>query len=179
MSRIKNLSRSGWFVVGSIAALLLVPTTAAALTSSVIIKGGANPGQAGVSTAGQVLTAPASPANYFATGDVTVTANPSTVALASPPSGDAVVLTSAEVAFNSVPSVGGSHYIQLEVGNTSCSLFSVSAYAHDIWPSSVGETDLQFNPGLVIPSGDALCAFEVGIGTQVATIGYMIPASAA
>jgi hypothetical protein len=34
VSKIKNISRTGWLVVGIIAALLLVPTTAVAVTTA-------------------------------------------------------------------------------------------------------------------------------------------------
>jgi hypothetical protein len=36
MSRVKNLSRGGWMIVGVVVALILVPTAAVAATATVV-----------------------------------------------------------------------------------------------------------------------------------------------
>jgi hypothetical protein len=56
MSRIKNIPRPGWLVIGVLATLLVIPTTAAAVTSAVIIKGGTGAGEASVTATHQLLT---------------------------------------------------------------------------------------------------------------------------
>jgi hypothetical protein len=56
VSKIRDISRSGWLLIGIVAAVVLIPTAAAAVTSTVIIKGGTLAGQAGVTGAHQLLT---------------------------------------------------------------------------------------------------------------------------
>jgi hypothetical protein len=77
VSKIKNISRTGWLVTGIIAALLLVPTTAVAVTTATmtIIKGGTATGEASVTPAHQLLSTTANPSAYVNTGFVTSTGN--------------------------------------------------------------------------------------------------------
>jgi hypothetical protein len=56
VAKIRDIPRSGWLLVGFVAALVLIPTAAVAVTSSVIIKGGTLAGQAGVTSTHQLLT---------------------------------------------------------------------------------------------------------------------------
>jgi hypothetical protein len=63
MSRIKNLSRGGWIVVGMVVTLILVPTAAYAFTYTGII--GSSGNKADVVPGGQLLTAGNLPSDSF------------------------------------------------------------------------------------------------------------------
>jgi hypothetical protein len=199
VSRIKNISRSGWLVIGIVAALLLVPTTVAAVTSTTIIKGGTLAGQAGVtashqlqtngeiqgtsgnqadvSPAGQVLSAPAYPSHYFAGADAGLPTGGSAVALATPPAGGAMVVTSVNVSVYSAPSPGPSDFAEFVIGSGGCTTF-VGPFEHAIYPSGIGSTQLTFDPGVVIPSGDVLCGGASVVGAYADATGYTVPAAA-
>jgi hypothetical protein len=56
VSRLKNISRPAWLVIGIVVTLVAVPTAAAAVTSAVFIKGGTGPGEANVTANHQLLT---------------------------------------------------------------------------------------------------------------------------
>ena len=75
MSKIKNISRTGWLVAGIIAALLLVPTTAVAVSTATmtIIKGGSASGEASVTAAHQLLSTTVNPKAYVNTGPSEIT----------------------------------------------------------------------------------------------------------
>jgi hypothetical protein len=45
-------------------------------------------------------------------------------------------------------------------------------------PPEIGETDLPMSPGLVIPSGDSLCAGTDGIDVDITVSGYTVARSA-
>jgi hypothetical protein len=181
MSRIKNISRSGWFVVGVVAAMLIVPTTAAAVTSSVIIKGGTSAGQAGVTgshqlmtngeiqgasgnqadvtPAGQLLNTEAAPDSFFQSPSTLV--NTTFAELTAPPTGLALVITTIHIAVDSVTATGFSSQLRflVETGTT-CTGTTVGTFSQTTFAGMVGETDIPLTPGLGVPSGDSLCVIE-------------------
>ena len=61
MSRVKNLSRGGWMIVGVVAALILVPTAAVAATATVVKIEASNGNKLAATADGQLLTAEANP----------------------------------------------------------------------------------------------------------------------
>jgi hypothetical protein len=124
--------------------------------------------KADVSTASQLLTAPATPANYSAGADVNLTAGG--VAVVSPPAGDGMVVTSINYSVYSVTSPGSS-FANFYVGPPGCASF-VGPFQHGIYPSGVGSSEITFNPGIVVPSGDALCGNVGGVGAYAEAIGY-------
>jgi hypothetical protein len=65
MSKLKNMSRAGWIVVGLVAALVLVPTAAVAATATLVKIQGTSGNKADVTGAGQLLTTTAQPQNLF------------------------------------------------------------------------------------------------------------------
>jgi hypothetical protein len=76
MSRIRNLSRGGWIVVGIVVALLLAPTAAYAFTYTGII--GSDGVKANVTGGGQLLTVENLPNDSFTSlnGDALPNATP-------------------------------------------------------------------------------------------------------
>jgi hypothetical protein len=198
MSRVKNISRSGWFVVGMIAALLLVPTAAAAVTSSVIIKGGTSAGQAGVTAAhqlqtnselqgtsgnqadvtpaGQLQVAQTAPSTFIQSTPVRLSGF-GVFPLGSPPAGTALVMTELHVDTIGTPTAE----LQIEVNTSpSCSGNLVGSFTQFLDASSGGETDIPLDPGVAIPSGDSLCAVvhNTGFTGDVYFSAYTVPSAA-
>jgi hypothetical protein len=164
--RLKNVPRSAWLVVGVCIAAVVMPTAAVATALSYTGIEGTSHNKADVSTAGQVLTAPATPSNYYATGQVVITGSPTAVATA--PAGDGLVLTSLNISVSSFTT--GANY-QLLIGNAACTV-GIGGYSHVFTPASGGDTEITFSPGVVIPSGDALCGNEVGASVAITPVGY-------
>ena len=65
--RLKKVPRSAWLVVGVCIAAIVMPTAAVASVLTFTGIKGTSGNKADVSTAGQVLTAPATPSNCYAT----------------------------------------------------------------------------------------------------------------
>jgi hypothetical protein len=179
VSKIKSISRTGWLVTGIIAALLLAPTTAVAVTTATvsIIKGGTATGEASVTPAHQLLSTTANPGAYVNTGFVTSTGN--VVIVASPPSGDALIVTTIHIDTQSDPTPGSLAYVSffIETG-LACTGNPVGAYEQLVNPGSLGETDVPYSPGLAVPAGDALCAVaQDNLEVNLSVSGYTVPSS--
>jgi hypothetical protein len=170
IKRLKNAPRLAWLVVGVCVTAILVPS--AAVATGLVYNGikGPSGNKADVTTASQLLTAPATPSSYFANADTNVS-SPSFVAVATAPAGDGLVVTSVNLSAYSVTSPGSS-YINFDVGSSNCALAGSSSFQHGVYPGSVGASEITFNPGLVIPSGDELCAESSGVGAYVEAVGY-------
>ncbi len=165
--RLKNVPRSAWLVVGVCIAAVVMPTAAVATALTYTGIEGTSHNKADVSTAGQVLTAPATPSNYYATGQVNLTG--AVTAVATPPAGDGLVLTSLDISVYSF--TPGANY-QLIMSNAACT-GPAPGYGHVFTPASGGETEITFSPGLVIPSGEALCGNLAGsVSVAVTPVGY-------
>ncbi len=165
--RLKKVPRSAWLVVGVCIAAIVMPTAAVASVLTFTGIKGTSGNKADVSTAGQVLTAPATPSNYYATGQVNLTG--AVAVVATPPAGDGLVLTSLDISVYNF--TAGSNY-QLLMGNAACT-GPVSGYGHVFTPASGGDTEISFSPGLVIPSGDSLCGnLAGGASVAVTPVGY-------
>ncbi len=178
MSRIKNMSRAGWIVTGVVAALVLVPTAAVAVTNAVIIKGSPSGIKANVSAAGQLLTATANPSSFFQSQDVFLGSAYSPVA--TPPAGLALVVTTIHVDVYADPSPGSNQVVAFDVqlGTTCSQGTQVGSYSQIINPGSLEEVDVPLEPGLGIPAGDALCGLVSGsVGAEASVSGYTVPSS--
>ena len=175
LNRLKKTPRSAWLVVGVCITAIVMPTAAVASVLTFTGIKGTSGNKADVSTASQLLTAPATPANYFANADQNVS-SASFVAVATPPAGDGLVVTSVNNSVYSVTSPGSS-YLNFAIGGNNCTTVGGS-FQHGVYPSSVGSSEITFNPGIVIPSGDELCAEASGVGAYVETIGYTGTAAA-
>jgi hypothetical protein len=198
--KIRDIPRSGWLLIGIVVALLLFPTAAAAITSTVIIKGGTAGGealvtgnhqlltesaiqgtpssnQAEVTGAGQLLGTTATPANFYQpTSQMALAGNSMGVFAA--PAGRALVVTSIRIDtfFNPSPGGGNNIFFEVETGTT-CTGSRVGTYSEFINPGGLVETVLPLDPGLGVPVGDALCAFPSGNpSSEVSVSGYTVPA---
>ena len=168
IKRLKNTPRLAWMVVGGCVVALVIPS--AAVASGLIYNGikGPSGNKADVTTASQLLTAPATPSNYFAGADQAVT-NLTPVVIATPPAGDGLVVTSVNVSvFGAV--TPGTSFVNFDIETSGCTGY-VGPFQHGIYPSSIGSSELTFNPGVVVPSGDSLSAGS-NVGAYVEAIGY-------
>ncbi len=170
LNRLKNTPRSAWLVVGVCITAIVMPTAAVASVLTFTGIKGTSGNKADVSTAGQLLSAPATPANYFANFDQGVTSS-TAVPIATPPAGDGLVVTSVNISAYAVTTPGSS-YLNITVGPSGCSGALLGTFQHGVYPSSIGATELTFNPGIVIPSGDVLCAADYGVAAYVNSVGY-------
>jgi len=182
VSRIKNISRVGWLVTGITAALVLVPTTAVAVTTAAetIITGGSGTGQASVTSAHQLLTTTVNPKAYVNTGFVTSEGQSSapTAIVASPPAGDALIVTTIHLNTFSDPTPGNTDSVTFVIeSGTGCDSHKVvGSYFELVDPGSVGETEIPYNPGLAVPGGDALCAAAGdNLDVTITATGYTVP----
>ena len=179
MSKIKNISRTGWLVAGIIAALLLVPTTAVAVSTATmtIIKGGSASGEASVTAAHQLLSTTVNPKAYINTGPSEIINVNGYAIIASPPSGDALIVTTIHIDTFSDPAPETNQYLLFFITpSTTCGGGQVGSYQTVVTPSSIGETDIPFTPGLAIPAGDALCAEATNnIVGDASVTGYTVP----
>jgi hypothetical protein len=177
MSKFKNMPGVAWFVIGVCVTALVMPTAAFA-AGALKFTGieGTSGNKADVSPSGQILSAAASPANYYGSADVVVGSS-DYVAIASPPSGDALVVTSIDDDVYADPSPGAGQFDTFLIGSSSCSA-NEGIYDHALNPPTVGNIAVAFNPGLVVPSGDALCGLGGGsVEGEADVIGYTVPAA--
>jgi hypothetical protein len=158
---------------------MVIPVGALA-TAALTFKGieGTSGNKADVTGASQLLTATASPANFYDGGDVETITSGEWNELASPPTGDALVITAIQIDVYSDPSPGPEDFVALGVQTGVCSETRVGSYAHSVNPGSVGPIELTFDPGIAVPSGDSLCQVTDGsVESENAAIGYTVPAS--
>jgi hypothetical protein len=180
VSKIKNISRTGWLVAGILAVLLLIPTTAVAVSTATmtIIKGGSGGGEANVTAAHQLLTTTVAPKAYVNTQSFDVSGTGPVVALATAPSGFALIVTTIHLDTFTDPAPGAGQFIEFQVTTGGCPGNQVGSYDELVTPGAIGETDIPFTPGLAVPAGDILCAGGVGsIQTEVSITGYTVPSS--
>jgi hypothetical protein len=170
IKRFKNTPRLAWLVVGACAAAILVPS--AAVATGLVYNGieGTSHNKADVSTDGQLLSSAATPANYYASADVSDVSQ-TAVPIAAPPSGDGLVVTAINVSAYSVASPGADN-VNFYVGtNSSCNF--IGPFQHGLIPSGIGDTELTFDPGIVVPNGDALCSDTLGVSAYAEATGYV------
>ncbi|MBV8462850.1 MAG: hypothetical protein JO368_06130 [Acidimicrobiales bacterium] len=175
MSKLKTMPGVAWLVIGVCVTALVMPTAAFA-AGALKFTGieGTSSNKADVSSVGQVLTAAASPANYYTEANVALIGGAQVVG--APPSGDGLIVTSIQTDVFQDPTPGVAQNVDFYIGNTSCSF--VGPFSKFLNPAGIGEIDLQFNPGLVVPNGDALCAIPSGsVLAEANAVGYTAPSS--
>jgi hypothetical protein len=175
MSRIKNISRSGWLVTGVVAALLLVPTaaTAVAVTSIVTIKGGTAAGQASVTGANQLLTSAADPkafVNAFSGTATTCSAG----GFYTVPAGKALIITAVNFYFGQPPTSGEiAEELFDGASATPCSTLVTSGVS-----AAAASQNQVFQPGVAVPAGDSLGWEGLNVNGSVQVYGYLVPSTA-
>jgi len=173
VSKIKNLSRAGWVIVGLVAAILLVPTMAVAATVAYNGIEGTNgttttQNKAQVTSAGQLLTNEAEPSAYvnvFGRADCTT-------GIFTIPSGKALIITGANFYIGEA-TAGTPAELDLDSGPASapCTSLLTSANRSD----QVESQNQVFQPGIAVPAGDVLGLDEFGASGSVSVYGYLVP----
>jgi xanthosine utilization system XapX-like protein len=193
MSRIKNMPRIAWLVIGVLVTLLVIPSTAYAAVLSFTGIQGISKSKADVTPAHQLLTTEALPDSYFTAGVAgpnTYGATPvgCTAVTQALPAGDDAIIQHFDVGFfetapQAVPS-GQNYYgsiVQFELAPTSanfCSTLSDETYIADALApgGNTGNVDLPMQPGFVVPNGDQVYAYAFGsVFAESQAYGYLIP----
>jgi hypothetical protein len=179
MSRIKEMSRAGWMLIGVVGALLLVPSVASA--ASTIYNGiiGISGQKADVSPTSQLLTGEAAPSAFYHNFATPASAT----VIATPPPGHALVVSGLSIDF--FPG-NPTDYIVVYIGNSSCAshLLNVAVVnGAAIWNGSSyvlsgGTQTVPVSPGLAVPAADRLCATAIGgSSADVMVSGYSVTSS--
>lgn len=181
MSRIKNMPRLAWLIIGIALAVLLIPTTVGAV-AAITYNGieGKTGNKAVVSPAGQLLTSPADANSLYESGSslANVTSSNSPYEVGASPSGSALVITSLAVDTYSVSSPGTNNLVYFDVEAGSCSGNVIGSWTTDVNPPGVGLQDVPLGSGFAIPAGDALCVYVAGSPeVNVWAAGYSVPSS--
>jgi hypothetical protein len=170
MSRIKNMSRAGWFIIGVVIAVLLVPSVAVAAGLKFTGIEGTNGNKATVDGDGQLQTTPPvaddngiSTVGALGAYDLPLVAGTST---------DDVVVTSVDVDVNQL-GAGRSQIVLGVVSGSTCTFSEFQA----VDSSSIGATEVTYPSGVVVGSGFTLCADQTVTNANaiVSAWGYTIP----
>jgi len=191
MSRIKNLSRAGWMVVGIVVTLILVPTGVAFALSYTGLQGSSGH-KANVSVAGQLLTTEALPSAYRDYQEEEETADGESggsvcTTVTTIPSGDAFIVQDvmADVyganAPVSVSSPNGSESVSgfnvyADTANQGCGNGDVVTTG-EAPGGTVGNVNIPIAPGYVIPSGYNVDLLAIGIDAVCYVSGYLVPSA--
>jgi hypothetical protein len=176
MSRIKNMSRGGWLVIGMVIAVLLVPTgmaAAAALKYTGIE--GTSTNKADVTSASQLLTTEAKPADIVQTFPVAANSGEPLALVDAPPSGSGLIVDVVHIdTYDDPTPTEELAQVYVYLGTSNCSGW------YTIWVtpnvSSLGELDIPMTPGAVVPAGDAVCVGSSGgVKASVTVSGYTVP----
>jgi hypothetical protein len=181
MSRIKNMSRGGYILVGFLVAMLLVPS-GVAVAKALKFTGvqGTSGQRADVTGASQLLATEASPANYYANGNGLFSNFGGNFIDAAPGSGHALIVKSVDLdtqIFTAPP--GTNTYVFLFVGDSTCTDdFLVLNFVNI---TSFGTLHLSYEPGVSIPDGEALCsvgsASSGALSGTTTVVGYQVPST--
>ena len=177
LAKFKKMKGTTGFLIGVIAALLLVPSVAEASGITLVhIAGGASGNQAEVTAAKQLLITPAQPVNtvqsqqqYFYSGHVFLP-------IVTAPAKYAIVVSNIAIDAYSVPTPGGANDLDVYLSpapHGACN--SGQGWYHYFFPTGVGEMNLPVSPGLVVPAGWSLCGWENGIFVAVSISGQQVP----
>jgi hypothetical protein len=180
MTRIKNMSRGGWIVIGILIAMMLVPSGVAVAK---VLKDtgieGTSMNKADVTPASQLLVAEADPNALFQSGESFPNESVFGVAATAPPS-SALIITTLHVDIFGDPSPGVGQLVEFDVETgTTCGGSEVGSFRQTVNPPGLGEFDTSLAPGVAVPSGDVLCVAEDGsVLSEVSASGYIVPSAA-
>jgi hypothetical protein len=172
MSRMGNLSRTSWVVIGVVGALILVPSAAVATAAGVTELVGTGGQRAAVSDAGQLSTAEAAPSSFDIEFNAT-TAKDACVSLPVISKTEGFIVTEIAVDTYQLPSPGEDSAIAAYRG-TGC--VGTSGFIQ-VNPPSLGLTTIPMDPGYAIPKGGSI-SFEGTNNTEanIDVFGYKVPA---
>jgi hypothetical protein len=188
MSKLKNMSRAGYIIVGIVAALILVPTGIAAATAAYTGIEGTNVANkttenyVQVTSAGQLLTTEANPSTFVQTPDVDLDGSgtagePGSFGLiAKPKTNDSLIVTTIHYDVFADPTPGsGENVVVEELTGSECAGSLVGSWYHYLNPATDGETDMPLAPGLVVAKGDSLCGVAEGsVDADMSVSGYTV-----
>jgi hypothetical protein len=141
---------------------------------------GTSGNEADVTSAGQLQVAPANPASLFQ-NQYTVNSGDDTLStVAQPPTGDALVVEDVHMAVEVLSNGDVPMYLAVRTGATCSTGSVVPGLNQPLYAFALGDMDDPLSPGVVVPSGDALCLQVYGTKNDVVvaatTSGYTIPA---
>jgi hypothetical protein len=173
MTQIKTLSRSGWLLAGLLAALIVVPSAAAAATVGVTELAGANGQRAAVTRAGQLTTAEAAPGSYqtrLAGANATAGSRSACVTYPAISASKAFIVREFTVNVTGIAGTLGS-VVFYEGANCQPRLGF-----DQVSVTTPGLTVLPVDPGIALPRGGKVSVSVGGISALVAVFGYTVPA---
>jgi 3D (Asp-Asp-Asp) domain-containing protein len=178
MSKIKSVPGAVWLLIGVLVTLLVIPSTAYAAALKFTGIEGTSTNKADVTPAGQLQVAAADPSAFFQSSTVPVLST-TFEPFASAPSPYALIATVIHVDIYTGES-GSAEDVEMNVQEgTSCAGTQVGTYSQIFNPAGNGMTDINLDPGLVVPAGDALCGRIGGsVGAELVVSGYTVPATA-
>jgi hypothetical protein len=172
MSRIGNLSRPGWLVIGAVGALILAPSAAVATATGLSELTGPGGQRAAVTDAGQLATAEAAPSSFELEFYDTTSSSPC-ASMAAISKTQGFIVTEITVDTYALPAPGGDN--------------TIDAYTHpgcsgkngilQINPATLGITTMPLTPGYAIPKGGSLSFLGTnGTEANIDVFGYKVPA---
>ena len=156
------------FAAGATVVNIADPTTPA-YVAHVNSKGQLQVGGGPVTVTNTVPTELAPPSAYVHGTAFDLAGGDGCTELATPPSGKAMIVREVKISVSSDPSPGGA-FVAI-YADTSC-----STLVADVYPPTIGETTLPFDPGLGIPAKSGLSVVVAGsIQADVYMDGYSVP----
>jgi len=167
----RRMPAAGWVAVGLLGAAVIAPASAVAASNLVGIVG-SNGARAGVTSAGALQTAAASPSNFVAAHSF---ANDSSCNLVyKVPKHDGLIITSVTFNTYTVPGSGPGIYTGLHTASN-CE----NSYFLDNNPAGVSETTVPLSPGIALKGGAGVYVETVdGVLGEVYITGYLVPSKA-
>jgi hypothetical protein len=183
MSKLKNMPGLAWLVIGVLATLLLIPTTAYA-AGALKFTGieGPSTNKADVTPAGQLLTTEDQPSNLVGyQGFISASSSAGYAGIFAAPSTEAVLLDTVSLDVRSFSgSASGTTAYSLFVGASNCN-DQVGTWYQEISPTGIGMTEIPLTPGVTVPPGDSLCSYYLtGSATYLVSVtgtGALIPST--
>lgn len=170
MAQLRKLSTGAWIAVGLVAGLVLAPAAAIGATNLVGIVA-ASGTRAGVTKAGQLNVAEASPTSFR---ELKAFSTTGCAQLIKVPASDGFIIKSVTIDTWSDPTPGNDNFASVYLGSGCNSSHEVIL----INPGSIGSTTVPFDPGFAVPPNGILTYNVSGnVGADVYVTGYLVPKS--
>lgn len=192
MSRVKNMSRGGWIVVGILVAMLLVPSGVAAARTAYQGIIGTSGNKADVTPAQQLLTTEASPTKYedYEAGVASAVGRYDCTSVSGPiPAGEAFVAQQVDLDIDLADSPAGysggpngghvsesEFTLYAETPSVGCG-YGSSIMSGEAPDGNVGNVTIPFVPGVIVPSGYSIDISVFGMDAAIYVTGYVVPSA--